>query len=121
MLTLKLCLAAGESHASSTMTENMPQLMEKLLVAAAACHGRSLEQYQAFEASVHDLTVGAFCPHEARPCSPPQSHEGPALPDLRPHRQHCAKVTAVRSNTRDEKKKMALVMRATQQAAIGQN
>lgn len=45
LATLKLCLAAGESQASSTMTENVLQLMEKLLVAAAACHGRSLEQY----------------------------------------------------------------------------
>ena len=57
LTTLKLCLAAGESQTCSTMTETVLQLMEKLLVEAAACH-QSLEQYQAFAgaASAQDIT-----------------------------------------------------------------
>ena len=55
--TLQLCLAGGESQAASSLTETVLQLMEALLVEAAASH-QSLEQYQAFAgaASAADIT-----------------------------------------------------------------
>merc|ERR1719167_1741318 len=55
--TLQLCLSAGETQAVSALTETVLQLMEKLLVEAAASH-KSVEEYQAFagSASAKDIT-----------------------------------------------------------------
>ena len=46
--TLQLCLDADESQANSSLTENVLQLMEKLLVEAAASNNTSLENYRDF-------------------------------------------------------------------------
>lgn len=57
--TLQLCLAAGDNQAATVLTETVLQLMEKLLVEAAASH-QSVEQYQAFAGSALLRTSPAF-------------------------------------------------------------
>ena len=64
--TLLGTLKLRESQA--TLTETVLQLMEKLLVEAAASH-QSLEQYQAFARAAsggNHQSSGARRPHEAR-------------------------------------------------------
>ena len=60
--TLKLCLSAGESQASTSLTETVLQLMEALLVEAAASH-KSLEQYQAFAGAASASDIQALLEH----------------------------------------------------------
>ena len=57
--SLQLCLAAGDNQAATVLTETVLQLMEKLLVEAAASH-QSVEQYQAFAGSALLRTSPAF-------------------------------------------------------------
>ena len=57
--TLQLCLAAGDNQAATVLTETVLQLMEKLLVEAAASH-QSVDQYQVFAGSALLRTSPAF-------------------------------------------------------------
>ena len=59
---LKLCLSAGESQAGTSLTETVLQLMEALLVEAAASH-KSLEQYQAFAGAASATDIQDLLEH----------------------------------------------------------
>ena len=60
--TLQLCLAAGDNQAATVLTETVLQLMEKLLVEAAASH-QSVEQYQAFAGSATAKDITSLLDH----------------------------------------------------------
>ena len=60
--TLQLCLAAGDNQAATVLTETVLQLMEKLLVEAAASH-QSVEQYQAFAGSATAKDITSLLEH----------------------------------------------------------